>query len=488
MQNTSFYIRKKLIYKWLPKTIDPLKITLKDIQEYSRLSKWSPEDGAMREMYDLAIAGHDREEVKRRMDLSDNHFNVTYKRLKEGLSEGVLQNRFNGYRKVKQLRFGVRKQYESAMMLLQTENKAAGIPLARAAMRKAEKYGLYQVALDLSRELTRYFGTLSPNTKLYQYYRERQKVCLREVHYEINVEQVFFDFVFNYKKGRITDISKELQGLSELPSESFYFHYIRYYMEVVDCQIKNNVKRMLNICHEALSLMEKGKDIPYQFKYSFRIRLIPELIGQKEFSKVEILLNQTLSDGPMYGQHNWQQLMYYRAVSGLHSGKPAITKDTYEKAVRVPKKYRTPQMQDIWRIIGAWLALFQRDDQWRLGRFLNSLEVVGSDKAGHGAAVLIIELLHLLKGKQYERYRHRCERLNEYITNHLKGKDRATAMLRLFQCVVRGGFDRSATKRHGWKYLPALSGCPTGTEVQELELLPFDRCWKLILDFLSPKT
>ena len=179
--------------------------------------------------------------------------------------------------------------------------------------------------------------------------------------------------------------------------------------------------------------------------------------------------------------------MYYRALSGLHSGKPAIAQGTYLKAMKVPKKYRTPEMSDLWRIIEAYLVLLGMGnvEGWRLGRFLNSLSVVQNDKSGHGAAVLIAELLHLLQAKKYERFRYRCERLNEYIRDHLEEKVRAVAMLRLLQCVVRGGFDRSSVEEHGRKYLPDLSEQPSGTEVQESELLPFLQCWKLALDFIS---
>ena len=276
--------------------------SMKDIIEYARLSKWHPDKGELKRMYDLAVAGHDRLEVRRRLDVSDNHFNVIYKRLKTHLAGGVLQNNFKSYRRVKQLRFGVRKQYESAIMLLQTENKTAGIPQARAAMRKAEKYGLYQIALDLSRELLRYYGTLSLDTKLYNYYLKRQKVCLSEMQYEIVVEAVFFDYVFNYKKGRVVDISDKLEELAQLPSGSFYFHYLRYYTAVVDHQVHGRMDAMLAVCREALALMEGAKDMPYQFKYSFYVRLIPELIGKREFGQAEILINQSLSDGPAHGQ------------------------------------------------------------------------------------------------------------------------------------------------------------------------------------------
>ena len=462
---------------------------MKELKEFAKLSVWSPESGDQRKLYELALSGYEREEAKSVFNISENHFNVIYKKLKDRMAQGILENNFKDYTRVNRLRFGVRKQYEAAIMLLQTENKSAGIPLARAALRKAEKYGLYQVALDLSRELRRYYGTMNINAKLYQYYTNHQNLCYQELQHELKVEDVFFDFIFHYKKGVLKDsLQEKLAELEKLPSKSYYFHYLRYVCEAILCQIKRNDDAMLAVCREALSLFEEAEDIPYQFRYSFYYRAIAVYLARKEFHFAEIMINRSLS-GPAYGQHNWQLIMFYRALLGFHSNKPAMAFDVWQKVDKVPKKFRTPEMEDIWLLVQAYFELTKKGARkWRLGKFLNSLQVLNTDKSGHNVSVLVVELMHLLKSKKFEKYAYRCERLDAYIDQHLKGKglDRYVHFLRLLQCIVRGGFQKVQVLKKAKKYLHGLKETAPriGADVREVEIVPFEALWEMALGAL----
>ena len=91
---------------------------MKELKEFAKLSVWSPESGDQRRLYELALSGYKREEAKSVFNISENHFNVIYKKLKDRMAQGILENNFKEYTRVNRLRFGVRKQYEAAIMLL----------------------------------------------------------------------------------------------------------------------------------------------------------------------------------------------------------------------------------------------------------------------------------------------------------------------------------------------------------------------------------
>jgi hypothetical protein len=370
------------------------------------------------------------------------------------------------------------------------DKKAAGIPLCRATMRKAEKYGLYQVALDLSRELRNHYSLVDTNTNHYRFYTKKQREYQNELLWELEAEDVFYEFAFKQKKGfHIKDIECRLKGLNQLPAKGFWFHYVKFVCQASFHQFNRQEEAMLATCHEALKYFNNDKTLPYTVRFSFYYRAIAVHLSRKEFPLAESLINKSL-DGPAYGQHNWQIIMLHRALLGFHSGKPAIALDAYRKAIKVPKKARTDQVEDQWRIVRAYLELYdvEAPGTWRLSRFLNSLQATNADKAGFQVSVKIVELMHFLKQREFEKYRYRCERLEAYIDHHLKGKelDRYIHFLRLLQCIVRGGFQQEEVIKKGNKYLKALKeeSPRIGADVREVEIIPFEMLWEMAIGWL----
>lgn len=462
---------------------------MKELLEYAQLSVWSPKEGDQLRLYEMALAGVSREEARTAFDISDNHFNVLYKKLKDRMSLGILGNPLSSFSRVKRLQFGIRRQYETSMMLIQTDRKTAGIPLARAAMRKAEKYGLTQVALDLARELRSYYRTQSPDKKLAEYHSQKVKYLFTELGYELAAEEVFFEYGYNLKKGLPTpDISSQLDELDKIPAKSYRFHYMRFLGRVIYYQVARMEKEMLTTCNEALQFFERYESLPYVVKFSFFFRAIAVQISRNEFEQAELTINKSL-EGPAYGRHNWQVIMLHRALLGFHCGKLAIAVDAYSKAVKVPKKFRTEEIDQRWKIIRAYLELFDFDidGKWRLRKFLNSVGILEGDKKGQKVSIIVVELLHHLKAQQFEKYQRCSQKLNDYIQANLKERGRYMNFLRLLQCIERSGFDAREARRKGSKYMAALRGKfpRIGADVESVEVLPFEKLWEMALGWLK---
>ena len=463
---------------------------MKLLQELAQLSTWAPSQGDQLKLYNLAMSGLAREEARQQFEISDKHFNVLYKKLKDQMANGVLHNSLKHLTRVQRIQFSIRKQYESSMILIQTGKKTSGIPLTRATIRKAEKYGLYQICLDLSRELRRYYGTVEIDKKLYRHYAAKQAFYKKQLECELAAEEVFFDLGFHYNTGLpVDEFEGKIKHLFTLRSESHRFHYMRFLSQVLLHQIKRREPAMIATCHDALGYFEGLTDQPYAYRFSFLYRLVVVYLAHQQYSLAESAINRTL-DVPPFGRHNWQIIMLHRALLGFHSGKPAIALDTYRKAMKLPKKFRAKLVEERWQIIRAYLELYdiETPGTWRLRKFLNSMPTLSSDKSGQHVNVVILELLHLLKAKKFESYRYRCERVEAYISAHLKGKglDRYICFLRLLHCVVRGGFQKEAVSEKGAKYLQTLQTTSprVGADVREVEVVPFEGLWEMALGWL----
>ena len=465
--------------------------SMKELKEYSQYSDWSPTSGDQLRLFELAIAGASRENAREVLDISSNHFNVIYKKLKDNFAQGILTSQLNGIPNSTKIRYNIRKQYTTATLLLRSEKKAAGIPLARAAMRKALKFNMFPIALDLSRDLRRYYGLSVNNKKLYEYYSEKQQYILNEMRLELEAEDVFIRLGYSLKKGLPSDeIIEKLNWLSSQNADGYNFHYMRWLSKTIYLQAIGKEEEMLEACRSALKFFEtyKDKDLPYIVKFSFYYRAIAILIARREFKQAEVLINRGLDDTAT-GRRNWQIIMLHRSILGFHSEKPAIAFATWNKVGQVPAKQQPEEFKQRWLVVEAYLSLMDFDlpQKFRLRRFLNSVPMLESDKSGQNINIILLELLHLLKARKLRDFDDRVDQLDKYIHQHLRGKNRHRCVnfLRMLQCVQRGGYRKVAVERKARPYLANLEKTVPNISANAVELVPFKVLWEMALGWLK---
>lgn len=466
---------------------------MKALKEIATVSGFVPKNGKQLQLYRLVMEGADRRSAKTKLLISDRDFNKIYHQLKEYLVWEVLNNSLKKLSRYQRLSCLVRRNYETAMMLLLMEKRLSGIPLARSTMRKAESLGLYQVALDLSRKLCMHYSYMSPNpdTKKYKYYCDKQEEYEREVKWEMVMERLFFDYSHHHVMGgALQGVEERLAALADVEVVSPRFHFLRFNCLALHQQIMRDESGMLATCKAALHFFKDHKDLPYIIRFSFQYRLVAVHLAHGDFAQAEVVLNHSLQY-PKVGGKNWQILMLHRALLGFHSGKTAIVLDAYRQSLKIPGKLRTDQVQERWRIVRAYLELFDVElGSWRLSRFMNSFTFTLSDKTGPYLSVLIVEMVHLARQGRMEAYSYRCERMKAYITRYLKKREdleRFVHFFRLLQCVVRGGYIRAEVEKKAKPYLKKLkSSSPCiGADVREVEVVPFERLWGMVLDCLK---
>lgn len=456
---------------------------MKELIEFAQFSTWIPSNGDQFRLYELAIAGVNREDARSVLEMNTNHFNVVYKKLKDNLTNGVSVNNNQRTSEFIKKKAEIRNQCNSAFLMLNADKKHAGIPLARAAMRKAEKYGMYEIALALTRELRNYYAIISIKKNYYEFYTKKQKALKNIIIRELEAEDILFDFIYSIKKGKPNlELEATINELDKTNIKSWRFHYTCFIFRLLSFQIKGKEADMLSVCSEALNFFHDYKNLPYVVKYSFYSRFIAANIARKEFRQAEIMINRCLED-PAVGKLNWQIIMFFRAIAGFHSGKPAIAYNAFNKISNISKKHQTKEMKERFMVVNAYLALLGYDlpKKFFIGRFLNSFNLLNNDKKAMNVTLIILELMHLLKVRKFSRFTDRCEQLDRYIHDHLKGKgrDRCISFLRLMQCIVRGGFRLPAIERKAEPYLTQLKNSRPNISSETIEIVPFETLWDM---------
>lgn len=459
---------------------------MKELKEFAQISTWQPVGHDERRLYDMAITGISRQEAKAAFETSESHFNVLYKKLKSEMARGVLDSELKGFSKIQRQQFDVRRQYETAMVMLQTGHKVAGIPLARATMKKAEKLTMYQVAMDLCRELLAHYSMVEADEKRKNQYFNKLWSYWREVQNELHAESIFFNFVFSLKKDLLTvGIEDQLEELGNTNSKSYRFHYMRLLAEAMLYQTSGRQDELINLCREAITFFNDFEEVPYVVKFSFVYRLIPVHLSRCNYSEAESVIEESL-DGPAYGRHNWQVIMLFQSLLGFHTGNNDLALESYQKATRVPKKYRTTALVTQWELIRAYLELFDLETpgNWNLNKFKKVAEEISGTYSESFSCVLV-ELMHHLKNGKYDEFEEKIKGFKKLIEN--SSNDRNLNFCRILESVIKAKYNAVETKELANEFLLELSNRNRNVSatIEESEVVPFERLWYLLLNWLK---
>ena len=110
------------------------------------------------------------------------------------------------------------------------------------------------------------------------------------------------------------------------------------------------------------------------------------------------------------------------------------------------------------------------------------------DKRGHNVAILVLQLLYFLRERNLEAVLMRLERLRKYQQRHLYESStlRSRLFLRLLQLIMEKNFDAAQAAERGKNLLQQLRDTPPpGEAFAEVEIIPYEQLWDLVLGLLQ---
>ncbi|GAB3292562.1 hypothetical protein GCM10027511_05790 [Hymenobacter humi] len=125
--------------------------------------------------------------------------------------------------------------------------------------------------------------------------------------------------------------------------------------------------------------------------------------------------------------------------------------------------------------------------QRQLAQWVLQLPEYSRDKRGHNVAILVLQLLHFLRERNLEEVLLRLERLRKYQQRHLYEPTtvRSRLFLRLLQLIVEKNFDAPQAAERGKSLLLQLRETPPpGEAFAEVEIIPYEHLWELVLGLL----
>jgi len=464
------------------------------IRDLSEHSSYRPTGGDLLKLFQLAFDKELEKEQLVNFFKSPSYLRKVKQTLKDRLLDGILLNSFSQLTKVQQAHFKIRRRNLEVMILIASEKKKAAIKVAEETLSHAEKYGLVDVALNMSRELEHHYSVVLVNTakrdKYHQKNLRNQALFLQE----IKAQSLFNDLAFCIQRKRITEhIPPAIEELSFIAKSNREYKFNLYYYSIKNlyARFTRNQSAIIENCRAAAAFFNQSRTIlPYTTSWNFKFQLIPVYLMQRKYADAGFIIGECL-ELPNKGSYNWHLTLLYRAVLGFYSNKKMVALQAWKLAKKTPKKFDSAIVTERWKIVGAYLALSEKMGQikypaeFKIYRFLNDTTANATAKIN----MLILELLHLLADGKHDRYMDRVEHLESYIHTNCKGKPRAKYFLRMLKAVEVGDYNLIRVEAHAKKHRDLLrrTASTININVLDSEPVPYPVLWKMVLNHLRTK-
>ena len=127
--------------------------------------------------------------------------------------------------------------------------------------------------------------------------------------------------------------------------------------------------------------------------------------------------------------------------------------------------------------------------KFKLNKFLNEVNFFSKDKRGINISIHVVELMHFLIRREYEKLMDRLDALNQYTYRYLRNDDtlRSNCFIKMLLKIPDAEYHPIRTARYVSKYEKKLKENPLDILLKsvDVEIIPFEILWGIILDILD---
>jgi hypothetical protein len=287
--------------------------------------------------------------------------------------------------------------------------------------------------------------------------------------------------------------------------ESCFFHFYTRLVQASAHLLHRDYASVINVCQSGIEFF---KSKPFEYHRGLTTLRSFILIGCIQLKQYDTGWQVSEESLKLHkpGTRNWFNTLRIQVHLALHCKEYSKAFDLFASA-RKHRKFQTlPERdQQVWNIYEAYLYFLlsinqvtgksvedlQAINRFRFQKFLNSTATVQQDKKGYNIAILIAQVLILIADDKHLKAIDRIEAISMYCYRHLhKDNDlyRANCFLKALLELPKSGFHHAAAVRKAKAHLKKLSDHGTERAVynHEVEILPFEDAWSLLIEQLKP--
>ena len=395
-------------------------------------------------------------------------------------------DRSNSYRK---WWLEIMRDYPIAIAKLRMREEKSNL-FASEIMRKAMRFQVSEAVLFIAIKLLRYH-TFEGNLKQTESYQatvtKYRKIVNAEMLAEYYLSIINKDIIKKVHSDKlIIRLNHAIGELEQYYNEvnSYNFQLFYYEMKFKKYQLEQNQEKVLETCMEALEKFEtKRFKVPNAVLFTFTYPAIPILIQRNEIEQARISIENCYK----YCRkktNNWYVAHSYDVILSFYERKF----DVVNQLIKKVNKYPTMIVQERYELFKVYASIFD-DRKIKLSKFANDVYEYSKDKEGYNIAILIAELIHLLKNKSYGKYIDRIEAVEKYTLRAVNSRKvfRSKYFLRILLLIPSSNFHQVLFEAKAKKHLAKLKSLPISqfSPSVEIELVPYEFLYQKIKSFLK---
>ena len=398
------------------------------------------------------------------------------------------------------------RQRSAIRILLARGAKSISIGLAEKLLKTSLKFEFTEITLELSRILLRHYRTHEINLQKEKKYEtivnQTIQILLAEIEvdkwYGLSAKTLGNDKITRAAKIKIiAAYAKEINNIFPKRA-SFKIARLAYWVLVMEKEIQNDHKGIIQICKAAIYYFEEKEVVTSkQVIIGYYTDLLAAYIPSRKFKEGEIIANKTLAT-VIEGSLNWYLTLDYYFILSIHTGKYEKSLTIYNQATH-HKSFRTlpPDFKELWKIYEAYLAYLQQVNRldkkgtqhFKIAKFMNEVPIFSKDKKGVNVAITIIQILFLVAQGKEIKIIDKVESLRMYVHAHLRNDDslRSNIFIKMLLKMIKSNFHKAGTLRRTAQLREKLEKTPMASKGQSkyVEIIPYETLWEISLSFLS---
>lgn len=290
--------------------------------------------------------------------------------------------------------------------------------------------------------------------------------------------------------GIIKQLEKLWQSAGTFSAYNAYYRTYIWYHE-----LEGNFQKIIDITVDALKQVNENKVNTHRFDLMYNnYIMVYAHLRAKDYANGLAYAEKNL---PLYNSNsvNWFSYMENYFLLAVHARQYELGDLLQHQVFDSSGFNNIPTIaKERWLLYRSYFRLIYPAAAAKEGEaqnpYLLSLPEYSKDKLGFNVAILTLQFIYLLEKGDTEALLYRIESIKKYVSTHLKDvfSLRSKLFLKLLVLTVVENYDVEKCRRKGEQLYKKLLETPApGDAYAEIEIVPYEHLWDLILQILSRK-
>lgn len=443
--------------------------------------------------------------------ITSKYRNLKYE-LKKRLLDALLLVKPSGGKGRNEAYYQCWKEWAACQILIEKSARTSAKAIAQRLLRKAVQYDFLSLVVNIALFLRNHYALRERNRERFEYFDELYERYQQEEAYNNLAHKYYMRLILDHAQDSVianpqieADAQRYLEELTPLKDQATNakFYYYLYQVQLLGKMGVFNYQEARDICAEAIAYLDQSN---FEFKGGALNFLLNKLVchiqlGEfEEGKKTAIACSELVEEGTF----NWFKTQEYLFLLSAHTRNYQSAYDSYYAVVNHPRYNAYTILHETWSLYKMYLHFLyllgkfelaagdRSFSKVRLGKFLNETPSFAKDKQGMNIPVLIIQMAFLILQHKYDLAVERIDALNKYCDRYLRGNDpnfRCNCFIKMLLEIPKSAFHRNGAERRAQRYLKRMktTAINFSSQAHELEILPFEDFWYLILQTLDNK-